>query len=339
LRPTETRRSLGAVVSTHDRKATGVRDRVLVTGAAGFIGSHLCRGLVGDGIEVVGLDDLSEGELENLRDVPEVTFVQGDVRDEDLVRDAARGCTAILHQGGKRSVPRSMEEPRLFADVNVGGTLNVLLAARDAGAVVVSASSSSVYGDQDEFPLRETMAPRPRSPYAVSKLAGEEFGTGLWRAFGVPSIALRYFNVYGPGQSPESEYAAVIPRFVVACLAGVQPVVHGDGEQSRDFTYIDDVVEANVRASKAGEDAFGGVFNVGGGGDPTSVNRILALVAKQTGTTPDPILESARAGDVRMTMADISRAREAFGYRPQVGIEEGIRRTVASFRDAIGTPA
>jgi UDP-glucose 4-epimerase len=310
--------------------------RVLVTGAAGFIGSHLCRRLVADGAAVVGFDDLSESSLENLRDVPEVTFVQGDVRDGDLVRDAARGCIAIFHQGGKRSVPRSMEEPRLFADVNVGGTLNVLLAARDAGAVVVNASSSSVYGDQDEFPLRETMGPRPRSPYAVSKLAGEEFCTGMWRAFGVASVSLRYFNVYGPGQSPQSEYAAVIPRFAVACLTGERPVVHGDGEQSRDFTYIDDVVDANVRASRAPEGAFGRVFNVGGGGDPTSVHRILSLIAIETGTSPDPIREPARPGDVRMTMADITEARAAFGYDPRVGIEEGIRRTVGSFRGPIG---
>jgi UDP-N-acetylglucosamine/UDP-N-acetyl-alpha-D-glucosaminouronate 4-epimerase len=300
-------------------------ERVLVTGAAGFIGSHLCRRLVADGASVVGLDDLSEGSVENLRDVPEVTFVQGDLRDADLVRDTARGCAVVFHQGGKRSVPRSMEEPRLFADVNVGGTLNVLLAARDADAVVVSASSSSVYGDQDEFPLRETMDPRPRSPYAVSKLAAEEFCAGMWLAFGVPAISLRYFNVYGPGQSPESEY-----------LTGTRPIVHGDGEQSRDFTFIDDVVDGNVRASRAPQGAFGRAFNVGGGGEPTSVNRILALIAHETGTSPDPVGEPARPGDVRMTMADITDAQDALGYGPRVQIEEGVRRTVAAFRGAVG---
>jgi UDP-glucose 4-epimerase len=311
-------------------------DRVLVTGAAGFIGSHLCRRLVADGASVVGLDDLSEGSVENLRDVPGITFVQGDLRDADLVRDTARGCSAVFHQGGKRSVPRSMEEPRLFADVNVGGTLNVLLAARDADAVVVSASSSSVYGDQDEFPLRETMDPHPRSPYAVSKLAAEEFCAGMWLAFGVRAISLRYFNVYGPGQSSDSEYAAVIPRFIVACLTGTRPIVHGDGEQSRDFTFIDDVVDGNVLASRAPQEAFGRAFNVGGGGEPTSVNRILALIAHETGTSPDPVEESARPGDVRMTMADITDAQDAFGYGPRVQIEEGIRRTVSAFRGAVG---
>jgi UDP-glucose 4-epimerase len=311
-------------------------ERVLVTGAAGFIGSHLCRRLVADGASVVGLDDLSEGSVENLRDVPEVAIVQGDLRDADLLRDTARGCAAVFHQGGKRSVPRSMEEPRLFADVNVVGTLNVLLAARDAGAVVVSASSSSVYGDQDEFPLRETMDPLPRSPYAVSKLAAEEFCAGMWRAFGVPAISLRYFNVYGPGQSPESEYAAVIPRFIVACLTGTRPIVHGDGEQSRDFTFIDDVVEANLRASRAPRDAFGRAFNVGGGGKPTSVNRTLALIAQEIGTSPNPVEEPSRPGDVRMTMADITAAQDAFGYAPRVQIEQGIRRTVSSFRGPVG---
>ena len=171
-----------------------------------------------DGLTVVGLDDLSENTADALAATPEVEFVQADLRDQAAVIAAARGCSTIYHQGAKRSVPRSMDEPALFTEVNVGGTLNVLLAAREAGAVVVSASSSSVYGDQSEFPLRESMTPRPRSPYAASKLATEIYCAGLWRSFGVPAVSLRYFNVYGPGQSPESEYAAVVPRFAVACM-------------------------------------------------------------------------------------------------------------------------
>jgi UDP-glucose 4-epimerase len=307
--------------------------RVLVTGAAGFIGSHQCRRLVADGIEVVGLDDLSDGTLENLKEVPEVRFVQADLRDEAAVSYAARGCDAVIHLGAKRSVPRSMEQPGLTTDVNVRGTLNVLLAAREAEAVVVSASSSSVYGDQDEFPLREDMAPRPRSPYAASKLAGEVYAAALWASYRIPTISMRYFNVYGPGQDPASEYAAVVPRFAVACLRGIPPVVHGDGEQSRDFTYIEDVTDANLRAAQASEPAFGRAYNIGGGGEPTSVNHLLDLVATAADATPEPVFEPTRAGDVRMTQADVSAAREAFGYAPSVEIEEGVRRTVLWFRE------
>jgi nucleoside-diphosphate-sugar epimerase len=306
--------------------------RVLVTGAAGFIGSHLCRRLVADGNEVVALDDLSEGSLDVLREVPEARFEKADICDAEAVVAAARGCEAIYHQAAKRSVLRSMEQPVLTTKVNVDGTLNVLLAARDAGAVVVAASSSSVYGDQDVFPLDETMEPQPRSPYAVSKLAGEAYGAALYRAFGVPSMWLRYFNVYGPGQDPESDYAAVIPLFVTACLDGGRPVIHGDGEQSRDFTYIDDVVEGNLRAAAAPDEAFGRALNIGGGESPTSVNRLLLLIAGLCDATPEPRWEPPRAGDVRRTEADVSLARRLIGYEPVVGIEEGLRRTVESFR-------
>jgi UDP-glucose 4-epimerase len=307
--------------------------RILVTGAAGFIGSHQCRRLIAEGLEVVGLDDLSDGSLEHLADVPEVRFVEADLRDEAAVADAARGCDAVIHLGAKRSVPRSMEQPGLTTDVNVRGTLNVLLAAREADAAVVSASSSSVYGDQTEFPLRESMTPQPRSPYAASKLAAEIYCAGLWASYGVRAVSMRYFNVYGPGQDPASEYAAVVPRFTVACLTGAAPVIHGDGEQSRDFTYIDDVTRANLRAAAAPEPAYGRAFNVGGGGDPTSVNRLLALIAAETGASPQPVFEPSRPGDVRTTEADISAAREAFGYAPEVGIAEGVRRTVSWFRE------
>ena len=314
-------------------------DRALVTGAAGFIGSHLAHRLVADGVEVVGLDDLSDGSLENLRDSPEVRFVEADLCDEAAVAEAARGCAAIYHQGAKRSVPRSMEQPGMTTDVNVRGTLNVLLAARDAGAVVVAASSSSVYGDQTEFPLRESMTPAPRSPYAASKLALEVYCAGIGLSYGVPTVALRYFNVYGPGQDPESEYAAVVPRFAVACLTGARPEVHGDGEQSRDFTYIDDVVEANLRSAGAPSDAQGRAFNIGGGGEPTSVNQLLALVARAAGADPDPVYTGTRAGDVRMTQADISSAQRLLGFVPTVPIDEGVRRTVEWFRASLGEGA
>lgn len=314
-------------------------DRALVTGAAGFIGSHLAHRLVADGVEVVGFDDLSDGSLDNLRDSPEVRFVEADLCDEAAVAQAARGCTAIYHQGAKRSVPRSMEQPGLTTDVNVRGTLNVLLAARDAAAVVVAASSSSVYGDQSEFPLRESMTLAPRSPYAVSKLALEVYCAGIGLSYGVPTVALRYFNVYGPGQDPESEYAAVVPRFAVACLSGARPEVHGDGEQSRDFTYIDDVVEANLRSAKAPSEAHGKAFNIGGGGEPTSVNQLLSLVARAAGADPDPVYTGTRAGDVRMTQADVSLAERLLGFVPKVPIDEGVSRTVEWFRASLGEAA
>jgi nucleoside-diphosphate-sugar epimerase len=310
----------------------GRERRVLVSGAAGFIGSHLCRRLVSDGYEVVGLDDLSEGSPENLSDVPEVRLVDADLRDEAAVADAARGCGAILHQGAKRSVPRSMREPVLTTDVNVRGTLNVLLAAKEEGAVVASASSSSVYGDQDSFPLHEGMYPNPRSPYAASKLATEGFCRAMWLAAGVRSVSLRYFNVFGPGQDPENEYAAVVPRFVVACLTGMSPVIHGDGEQARDFTYIDDVVDANLLVLRAPDAAFGRAFNIGGGRTPVSINLLLELIAGLCGAEPDPVHEPAREGDVRLTHADVTNADRILGYRPQIGIEEGLSRTVESFR-------
>jgi len=309
--------------------------RYLVTGAAGFIGSRLSRRLVAEGHQVVGLDDLSEGRLENLADVPEIRFEQADLRDADAVLAAARGCQVIFHQGAMKSVPRSIEEPARFTDVNVLGTLNVLLAARDASGSVVSASSSSVYGDQDRFPLTEDMEPRPRSPYAASKLAGEGYCRAWWASFGVPTVSLRYFNVYGPGQDPASEYAAVVTRFAVACLTGGQPVIYGDGEQARDFTFIDDVVEANLLAARAPEEARGRAFNIGGGAAPTSVNGLLRLIADPCGVEVEPVHEAERQGDIRRSEADVGLARTLLGFEPTVGIADGLRRTVDWFRGRV----
>ena len=307
--------------------------RVLVTGAAGFIGSHVCRRLVADGHEVVGFDDLSDGTLENLRDVPQVRLVEADLRHEETVGKAAIGCDVILHKAAMKSVPRSVRLPEATTDVNVRGTLNVLLAAREEGASVVFASSSSVYGDQETFPVREDMEPRPRSPYAATKLAGEALCRSWWHSYSVPAVSFRYFNVYGPGQDPASEYAAVIPRFTVACLRGEPPVIYGDGEQARDFTYIDDVVEANLLAARAPERAAGRVLNVAGGRKPTSVNRLLEMIAAEIGVEPEPVLEPPREGDIRLSEADVSLAGELIGYMPRVAIDEGIRRTVAWFRE------
>jgi nucleoside-diphosphate-sugar epimerase len=310
-------------------------ERVLVTGVAGFIGSHLGRRLVAEGHEVVGLDDLSEGSLDNLRDMPEIRFVEVDIRDEAAVADAARGCTTIYHQGAKRAVPRSMAFPVETTDVNVRGSLNVLLAAQGEGATVVAASSSSVYGDQDVFPLHEEMELRPQSPYAASKVAMEVYCGAFWLSHGVRSTSLRYFNVYGPGQDPENEYAAVIPRFTMACLTDARATIYGDGEQARDFTYIDDVVEANLGAARAPERAWGRAFNIGGAEPPTSVNRLLDRIGELTGVKPEPLHEPDRPGDVRLTEADVSLARQMLGYAPQVPIEEGLRRTVEYFRQGL----
>jgi UDP-glucose 4-epimerase len=305
--------------------------RVLVTGAAGFIGSHLCRRLIADGHDVVGLDDLSAGTVDNLVDVPGVDLVEGDLRDEALVARAASGCAAILHHAARKSVPRSVREPEAFTDVNVRGTLNVLLAARERRTTVVFASSSSVYGDQEVFPLRETAEPRPRSPYAATKLAGEGLMRSWWHSYGVPTVSFRYFNVYGPGQDPASEYAAVVPRFVVACRTGGTPVIYGDGAQARDFTYIDDVVDANLLAMRAPAAALGRVLNIGGGREPTSVGELLGLIARATGARPTSEHLEAREGDIRRSEADVSLARDALGYSPRVAVDEGVRRTVSWF--------
>jgi UDP-glucose 4-epimerase len=306
--------------------------RCLVTGAAGFIGSHLVLRLLDDGHQAVGLDDLSEGSLENLKGAGELELFEGDLRDEDVVRRASGGCDVIFHQAALRSVPRSMAAPGPTTDVNVRGTLNVLAAAREVGARVVFASSSSVYGDQREFPLNERQTPAPRSPYAASKLAGEVYCQTWWRCFAVPTVSLRYFNVYGPRQDALSQYAVVVPKFILACLSGTRPVIEGDGTQSRDFTFVEDVVEANLLAARAPDAAWGSSLNIGGGQQPTSINDLLAVIGELTEIRPDPIHVDPRPGDVYRTQADLSLAWDLIGYQPRTGIREGLRRTVDWFK-------
>jgi UDP-glucose 4-epimerase len=300
----------------------------LVTGAAGFIGSRLALRLSRDGHTVVGLDDLSAGKRSNLASAPDVDLRIGDVRDAQLVNELTAGTEVVFHLAAVRSIVRSLDEPALVEDVNARGTLNVLLAAQAHSARVVFASTSSVYGHQERLPLQENAVPRPRSPYAASKLAGEIYCQTWWRAFSVPTVSLRYFNVYGPGMDHSSPYALVVPMFVQALLEGRRPIIHGDGNQTRDFTHVDDVVDGTLRAARAPVAAWGAVFNIGAGRSPTSIRALLGIIASELGVSVDPIFEAPRAGDMRHTEADVSLARNLLGYEPTIDLEEGIRDCV-----------
>ena len=307
----------------------------VVTGGAGFIGSQLVERILREGGRVRVLDNFSEGTRANL-DFPRelrrrLEVVRGDVRNLDTVTRAIKGARYVYHQAAMRSVPRSVKDPLGANENNVTGTLHVLEAARRAKvARVVYASSSSVYGDSPELPKREDQAPSPISPYAVSKYADELYANMWTKTYGVETVGLRYFNVYGPRQDPKSEYAAVIPRFIVWALKGKPLVVHGDGEQSRDFTYIDNVVDANLAAATAPK-APGEAFNVGCA-SRISLNDIIAMLEKILERPLERKHTPARLGDVRHTLADISKAKRLLGLEPRVEFEEGFRRTVDYFR-------
>ena len=304
--------------------------RVLVTGGAGFIGSNLVEALLEQGDEVRILDNFSTGSRANLVSLGrDVDVVEGDLRSYERVHTAVRGVEVVFHEGALGSVPRSVQDPLTSTAVNVEGTLNVLLAARDEGIRrVVFASSSSVYGDGGTFPRVETAAPNPISPYAVAKLAAERYCVTFFRVYGLETVALRYFNVFGPRQDPRSQYAAVVPRFVEA-IANSRPVtVYGDGEQSRDFTFVENVVRANLLAADA-DGAGGRVLNIAAGGSET-VNELADTVGRLLDAEVQKAFEPQRAGDVRESWADIGAAREAIGYEPRVGFEEGLRRTIES---------
>jgi UDP-glucose 4-epimerase len=304
----------------------------LVTGGAGFIGSHIVETLVREGNQVRVLDDLSSGKEANLSAFRSaVEFIRGDIRDAQLVRDATKGVGIIFHEAALGSVPRSVADPVTTHEVNITGTLNVFLAARDAGVKrIVYASSSSVYGETPVLPKREEMTPQPLSPYALSKLVGEHYASVFKHIYDFEVVALRYFNIFGPRQDPESQYAAVIPRFITALLGGTSPTVYGDGLQSRDFTYVDNVVNANLLAAEA-EGVAGRAFNVACGGRYTLLD-LLARLKKIIGSDIDPIHEDARAGDVRDSQASIEAAEKAFGYRVSVDFDEGLRNTIDWYR-------
>ncbi len=306
--------------------------RYLVTGGAGFIGSNTVEELVRRGHSVVVLDDLSTGKEENLSSVAgKIELLRGSIADLETVRAACRGVDYVLHLAARTSVPRSVKEPLETNRVNVDGTLNVLVAARDARVRrVVFAASSSVYGETLILPKVETMTPSPISPYGVSKFVGEAYAHVFGRVYGLQNVSLRYFNVFGPRQDPDSPYSGVLSRFITALQNGAQPVVFGDGEQSRDFTYVENVVEANLLACEAPK-ASGMVFNIGVGGRFT-LNRTLQLLEKFAGKPAQPRYDPPRDGDILHSQADISLARKLLDYNPRVGFEEGLRRTWEWYR-------
>ncbi len=305
---------------------------VLITGGAGFIGSSLAAALITRGDTVRVLDNFSSGRRENLRDLA-VDLVEGDILDEALLRKAATGVDVIFHEAALPSVPRSIAAPVVSHEANATGTLRVLEAARACGVRrVVYAGSSSAYGDTQVLPKVETMTPAPLSPYAVAKLTGEYYCRMYARTFGIETVVLRYFNVFGPRQDPQSQYAAVIPRFVTAALTGGQPVIFGDGTQSRDFCFIDNVVDANIKASEApATEASGRVFNIACG-SAIDLNGVVKLIGELTGKPLSARYEPSRAGDVKHSLADIDEAKTRLGYLPIVNFAEGLRRTVEWFR-------
>ena len=302
--------------------------KVLVTGGAGFIGSNLVRALLSRGDDVRVLDNFSTGSRRNLSGLEQdVEVVEGELRSYERVHNAVRGTEIVYHLGALGSVPRSVQDPLTSSAVNIEGTLNVQLAARDEGVRrVIYASSSSIYGNQAELPLRESMAPDPISPYGVAKLAAERYCVSFSRVYeSFETVVLRYFNVFGPRQDPTSQYAAVVPLFIIAIAAGRPVTIFDDGEQSRDFTYIDNVVAANLLAADA-EGVSGRIFNVSGGA-PTSVNALAEAIGSLLGKPVERRYLPPRPGDLRNSWADVSEARQGLGFDPRIELEEGLRRT------------
>ena len=308
--------------------------RVLVTGGGGFIGSNLVRALLERGDEVRVLDNFSTGNRANLDDL-DVQVVEGELRSYERVHAAVRGIETVFHLGALGSVPRSVQDPLTSSAVNIEGTLNVLLAARDEGVRrVVYSSSSSVYGTRRELPVPESSPPDPISPYGVAKLAAERYCISFSRVYdSFETVVLRYFNVFGPRQSPFSQYAAVIPLFVTAIAEGRPITIHGDGGQSRDFTYVTNVVDATMLAAEAA-DANGRIFNVAAG-SPGSVNDVADTIGRILGKPVEKEFLPPRPGDIRDSWADITAAREVLGFEPTVGLEEGLRRTVEALVDGV----
>lgn len=316
--------------------------RVLVTGGAGFIGSHLSEALVNLGASVVVLDDLSGGDLNKLRGfadglgkAPPVTVVTASILDTARLAEAIKGCAYVFHQAALASVPRSVAEPRQFSDVNITGTLNVLEAAREAGVRRVTfAASSSAYGETEVLPKVETMPANSLSPYAATKVAGEALLSAYSACYPLDTVALRYFNIFGPRQTANSAYAAVIAAFAKSLLQKRRPVIYGDGEQSRDFTYVANAVHANLLGARSETPLQGHVVNIAIG-ERVTVNELAKAMARLVGSPQlTPVYEPARAGDVKHSLADLSRARELLGYKPIVTFEPGLAKTVEWYQSA-----
>jgi nucleoside-diphosphate-sugar epimerase len=307
----------------------GLSGIALVTGGAGFIGSHLAEASAREGLRVRIIDDLTTGHRENLEEIDgDFEFIEGSVADESVLNKVLQGVELVFHEAAIPSVPRSVEDPRQSHEASVEGTFSLLLAARRNNVRrLIYAASSSAYGDQPTLPKEETMLPDPLSPYAVAKLVGEYYCQVFTRVYGLETISLRYFNVFGPRQDPGSHYSGVVSRFISALLNDEKPVIFGDGEQSRDFTYIDNVVSANLKAAGA-SGGLGSVVNIANG-ERISLNQLLEQLKIIT-SKPDvrADYQKARIGDVRHSLADISRARELLGYEPLIGLEEGLRRTI-----------
>ncbi len=305
----------------------------LITGAAGFIGSNLARTLLARGEKVRGIDNFATGKRDNLAGLETMDLVAGDINDTGLMNRICAGVDYVLHEAALPSVPRSVKDPVSTHQACLSGTLSVLLAARDAKVKrVVYAGSSSAYGDTPTLPKHEDMLPGPISPYAVAKLGGELYMQCFWRVYGLETVTLRYFNVFGPYQDPTSFYSGVLAKFTTQMLRGEQPTIFGDGEQSRDFTYIDNVVEANLLACTApAENVAGKVFNAATG-SRTTLNDTFGALCDLTGYRGVPNYGPVREGDIKDSLADISRAREALGYVPKVDFRDGLRRTVEWYR-------
>jgi len=306
----------------------------LITGVAGFIGSALARAVLAQGDQVRGIDNLSTGKRGNLNEIrSRIDFREADLLDIAAVRNACNGVDYVLHEAAIPSVPRSVKDPLESNRANVDATVNVLVAARDAKVKrVVYAASSSAYGDTPTLPKREDMPPNPISPYAVAKLAGEFYMTSFWRCYQLPTVSLRYFNIFGPRQDPTSPYSGVLAKFITQLLRGEQPTIFGDGTQSRDFTYVDNVVNANLLACRAAVDQVAGrVFNVATGSriDLNETFRVLKQLIEYEGEVK---YEAERAGDVKHSLADLTLAEKHLGYKPSVNFEEGLRRTIEWYR-------
>jgi len=306
--------------------------KFLITGGAGFIGSHIVDALTANGDKVKIIDDFSSGRIENIEKVlNKVELIKGDIRDKGLVAGAVSGVDYVIHQAALRSVPKSLANPELYNDVNINGTLNILTASREAKVKrVVIASSSSIYGDIDRFPEKEDFLPQLLSPYGLTKLAGEHYSRIFSKIYGLETVNLRYFNVFGPRQSLENEYAVVIPKFISCILKDTPPPIHGDGKQTRDFTYVANVVQANIKSAVT-PGIKCEVFNIACG-KAYSVLDIVKHVNKILGKDIKPALGPIRAGDAKHTLADISRARKLIGFKPEVGFEEGLKKTIEYFK-------